>query len=148
MTFQGGFTLHKTLQSIHVKASNWAVSCDSSSMDVSDTRLASEHTELLNSNTSSNQSPQHHLISPPQPSFSSPPPLLTVLCTHPAFSFTSKAGFTLLFSPPSQQVIFWLTRFFFCRKKRGLGRVALCLQPPSVTLQLPLIAFQPPSVTP
>ena len=36
--------------------------------------------------------------------------------------------------------------FFLIVKKPGLGRVALCLQPPSVTRQPPSVALQPPSV--
>ena len=37
--------------------------------------------------------------------------------------------------------------FFFIVQKPGLGLVALCIQPPSVPLQLPSVTLQPPSVT-
>ena len=113
------YILYFILYIHYVQASNWAVSCDSSSMDVSDTRLASEHTELLNSNTSSDQSPQHHLISPPQPSFSppsAPPPLSHKSLHTPCLFLHVKGWFHSPFLAPFSAGHFLVDKIFFVEK--------------------------------
>ena len=72
-----------------------------------------------------------------------PPPLSDpqIYATWP------RCGSQTLSGPRGIHGVFRGQGFFFLVEKPGLGLVALCLQPPSVTLQLPSVTHQPPPVT-